>query len=435
MPRPFLIDLSPLRRSRDLRALLGGQVVSVLGTQMAAVAVPYQVYRLTGSSLDVGLVSLAALGPLLAGSLLGGSVVDAVDRRRLLIAVSALSAAVTAGLAVNASSRPSLWPIFLCSPLAAGLGTFEDSALGAVVPNLVRRGDVPAVSAMFQALFQFGLVVGPALAGLLLAGTGIRFVYWIDCATFAAAAAAALAIAQQRPAGGGHPPGLRSVLDGLRFVRGRRTIQGAFAIDLNATIFGLPRALFPALAATVFGGGPATLGLLYAAPGAGALAGALTTGWVGRVRRQGRAVIIAVVIWGTAITAFGLTGALPAALALPAGLALLAVAGWADVISSVFRTTIVQLSVPDALRGRLTGLQISVVTGGPLLGDVEAGAVAAAFGDTASVVSGGLACVAGALALAGLLPAFRRQLADAEAQPAGAENPAPPALRTDLSPT
>jgi predicted MFS family arabinose efflux permease len=286
------------------------------------------------------------------------------------------------------------------------LGTFEDSALGAVVPNLVRRSEVPAANAIFQALFQFGLVVGPALAGLLLAGTGIRFVYWIDSATFAAAAAAALAISPQPPAGGGRPPGLRSVLDGLRFIRGRRTIQGAFAIDLNATIFGLPRALFPALAATVFGGGPATLALLYAAPGAGALIGALTTGWVGRVQRQGRAVIIAVIVWGVAVTAFGLASWLPAALAL------LAVAGWADVISAVFRATIVQLSVPDALRGRLTGVQLSVVTGGPLLGDVEAGTVAAAFGYTVSVVSGGLVCVAGALLLAGLLPAFRRQRAE-----------------------
>ena len=167
VPRNLLIDVGPLRRSCDLRALLGGQVISVLGTQMATVAVPYQVYRLTGSSLDVGLVSLAALGPLLAGSLLGGSIVDAVDRRRLLIAVSVISAVVTAGLAVNASSRPSLWPIFVCAPLAAGLGTFEDSALGAVVPNLVRRSDVPAVSAMFQALFQFGLVVGPARMSLI----------------------------------------------------------------------------------------------------------------------------------------------------------------------------------------------------------------------------------------------------------------------------
>jgi MFS family permease len=410
MPRKLLIDIGPLRRSRDLRALVGGQFVSVLGSQMTGVAVPYQVYKLTGSSLDVGLVSLAALGPLLVGSLLGGSLVDAVDRRRLLIVVSVVMAAVSAGLAVNASSRPALWPLFVLPSLAAGLGTFEDSALGTVIPNLVRRADVPAANAVFQALFQFGLVVGPALAGLLLAGTGIRFVYWIDAATFGAAAIAALAIAPQPPADGGPPPGLRSVLEGLRFVQGRPVIQGAFVIDLNATIFGVPRALFPALAVKVFGGGPAVLGLLYAAPGVGALLGALTTGWVGQVQRQGRAVIIAVIVWGAAIAAFGLTSWLPAALAL------LAVAGWADVISAVFRSTIVQLAVPDALRGRLTGLQISVVTGGPRLGDVEAGAVAAAFGDTAAVVSGGLACVAGALLLAGLLPAFRRQRVE-EPQP------------------
>jgi MFS family permease len=402
----LLIDIGPLRRSRDLRALVAGQAVSVLGTQMTAVAVPYQVYRLTGSSLDVGLVSLTTVGPLLAGALIGGAMVDAMDRRRLLLAVSVVMAAASAGLAINASSRPALWPLFVCPALAAGLGNFEDSALNTVIPNLVRRSEVSAANAMFQALFQLGLVVGPAVAGLLLAGTGIRFVFWIDTATFAAAALAALAIAPQPPADGGQRPGLRSIVEGIRFIRGRQAIQGAFLIDLNATILGLPRALFPAMAAKVFGGGATTLGLLYAAPGAGALVGALTTGWVGRVQRQGRAVIIAVTVWGLAIAAFGLTSWLPAALTL------LAVAGWADVISAVFRSTIVQLSVPDALRGRLTGLQISVVTGGPRLGDLEAGAVAAAFGDTTSVVSGGLACVVGALLLAGLLPGFRRQRAE-----------------------
>ena len=168
-------------------------------------------------------------------------------------------------------------------------------------------------------------------------------------------------------------------------------------------VFGMPRALFPALATTVFGGGAATVGFLYAAPGAGALIGALTTGWVSRIRRQGLAVIIAVIAWGAAITCFGLVHWLPGALAL------LAVAGWADVISAVFRSTIIQLSVPDALRGRLSGVQIAVVASGPRLGDFEAGAVAAVFGDTVSVVSGGLACIAGAAVLARLLPGFRRQ--------------------------
>jgi MFS family permease len=408
MLKHLLIDLAPLRRSRDLRTLIAGQSVSILGSQMTGVAVPYQVYRLTHSSLDVGLVSLAALVPTLAGSFFGGVIVDAVDRRRLLMAVSVVMAAVSAGLAVNASAAgPALWPLFVLPAIAAGLGTFEDSALNTVIPSLVKRSEVAAANALFQSLFQFGLVAGPALAGLLLAGTGIRFVFWIDAATFGVAALAALAIAPQPPADGGTSPGLRSVVDGLRFLRGRQEVQGAMVIDLNATILGMPRALFPALAVTVFHGGAATLGLLYAAPGAGALAGALTTGRVGRVRWQGRAVVIAVMIWGLAITGFGLTSWLPAALAL------LAVAGWADVISAVFRSTIVQLSVPDRLRGRLTGLDISVVTGGPRLGDVEAGAVANAFGNTFSIVSGGVACVAGAVAIAALLPGFRRHRADA----------------------
>jgi MFS family permease len=171
---------------------------------------------------------------------------------------------------------------------------------------------------------------------------------------------------------------------------------------VNAMVFGMPRALFPALAATVFGGGATTVGLLYAAPGAGALLGALTSGWVGRVRRQGRAVVLAVLIWGAAITGFGVAHWLPLALLL------LAVAGWADVLSAVFRNTIIQFAGPDGMRGRLMGVQMAVVAGGPRLGDLEAGAVATAFGDTVSVVSGGLACIAGALLIAWRLPGFTR---------------------------
>jgi predicted MFS family arabinose efflux permease len=401
--RRLVIDLTPLRRSRDFRLLVGGQLVSVLGTQMTGVAVSYQVYRLTSSSLDVGLVSLAQLLPLVIGALAGGVVSDAVDRRRLLLAAAALMAACSAGLAINAGTSPSLWPLYVLPAIAAGLSGFLDSGLQAVIPNLVRRSDVSTANAIFQAVFQLSLVLGPSAAGLLLAGTGIRLVYWADVASYGAFVAAVLFIAPQPPAGGARPASVRSIIEGFSYTRGRQAIQGAYLIDLGATFFGLPRALFPALAATRFGGGAATVGYLYAAPGAGALLGALSTGWVSRVRRQGRAVIIAVIIWGVAITAFGLVSWLAAALAL------LAIAGWADVISAVYRSTIIQLSVPDAMRGRLMGLQIAVVTGGPRLGDVESGAVAAAFGDTASVVSGGLACIACALAVAFLLPGFRRQ--------------------------
>ena len=401
--RRLLIDITPLRRSRDFRFLVAGQLVSTVGSQLTQVAVPYQVYQLTHSSLIVGLVSLAALLPLIAGSLIGGSLADAIDRRRMLLVVELLMAACSAGLAVNADTGSALWPLFLLPSISAGLSGCDSAARNAVVPGMVRRSELPAANAMFQSLSQLGSVAGPAAAGLLLAGAGIRFVYWMDAVGSGVGMLAVLAISPQRPAGGGHPPGLRSIIDGFRFLRGRQAIQGAYLLDINAMVFGMPRALFPALAATVFGGGAATVGFLYAAPGAGALVGALTTGWVGRVRRQGRAVIIAVIVWGLAIAGFGLVSWLPGALVL------LAVAGWADVISAVFRNTIIQLAVTDAYRGRLQGVQMAVVTGGPRLGDLESGAVATALGDTVSVVSGGLACVAGALVLAWLLPGFRRQ--------------------------
>ena len=408
LTRHILLDLTPLRRSADFRALIAGLGVSTFGTQLTAVAVPFQVYGLTRSSLYVGLVSLAQLFPLIVGSLFGGSLVDAVDRRRMLLVVEALGALSSAGLALNADFGPVLWPLFLFPAVTAALSGMDSSARGAMVPGMVGLGLVPAANAMFQALFQTGGIVGPALAGLLLAGAGARVVYWVDVVSYLVALVAVLAISPQPPssgAAGAAPvrPGWRSTMEGLRFIRRSQPAQGAYLIDLNAMVFGMPRALFPALAATVFGGGATTVGLLYAAPGAGALLGAVTSGWVGRVRRQGFAVICAVIVWGLAIAGFGLVRFLPLALLL------LAVAGLADVVSAVFRGTIIQLAAPDSMRGRLQGVQMAVVAGGPRLGDLEAGVVATVFGETVSVVSGGLACVAGALLLARLLPGFRHQ--------------------------
>ena len=401
--RNLVVDVGPLRRSRDLRCLFGGQLVIMLGGQLTTVAVPYQVYSLTRSSLDVGLVSLAQLLPLIAGGVVGGALADAVDRRSLLLASQLLTALCAAGLAVNATVGTALWPLFVLPAAAAGCAVAGESGLSAMLPNLAGRTETATVNAVFQALLQVGQVAGPAVAGLLLAGVGVRFVYWLDAASVAVAMLATSRMARQRPAGTSHSPGLRSIVDGLRHLRGQPLIQGAFLIDINATVFGAPSAVFPALALGAFHGGARTLGLLYAAPGAGALLGAVTTGWVHRVRRQGRTVIVAVIIWGAAIATFGLSHWLPLALAL------LAVAGWADVVSAVFRGTIIQLAAPDALRGRLMGLQMAVVTAGPRIGDAESGAVASAFGATASVVSGGLACIGGALILARLLPAFSRQ--------------------------
>jgi MFS family permease len=404
LARHILLDLTPLRRSRDYRALMSGLGISVLGNQLTTVAVPVQAYAITRSSLVVGLVSLAQLFPLIVGSVLGGSLVDAVDRRRLLIIVEAAGAAASAGLALNADFGPALWPLFVFPALTAALSGVDSSARNAVLPSMVGLELLPASNAIFQSLFQVGAIVGPALAGLLLAGAGAHLIYWIDAASYLAAMSAMFLIAPQPPVRGAGEaaarPGWRSTLDGLRFIRRTPEVQGAYLIDLNAMVFGMPRALFPALAATVFGGGATTAGLLYSAPGAGALLGALTSGWVGRVRRQGLAVTGAVLIWGAAIAGFGVARSLPLALAL------LAVAGWADVLSAVFRNTIIQFAGPDGMRGRLMGVQMAVVAGGPRLGDLEAGAVANAFGDTVSVVSGGLACVAGALLVAWGLPGF-----------------------------
>jgi len=408
LARHVMLDLTPLRRSRDYRALVTGLGISVLGTQLTTVAVPFQVYAITNSSLMVGLVSLAQLFPLIFGSLLGGSLVDAVDRRKLLIIVESLGALCSAALALNADFGPELWPLFLFPAITAALSGLDSSARNAMLPGLVGVELLPASTAIFQSLFQTGAIVGPAVAGLLLAGAGVHLIYWIDAVSFLIAVLSVLRMSPQPvPAAvpGSAPvrPGWRSTVEGLRYVRRSPQIKGAYLIDVNAMVFGMPRALFPALAANVFGGGATTVGLLYAAPGAGALLGALTTGWVKRVRRQGRAVIVAVLIWGLSITLFGIAHWLPLALVL------LAVAGWADVLSAVFRNTIIQLTAPDGMRGRLMGVQTAVVAGGPRLGDLEAGAVATVFGDTVSVVSGGLACIAGALVLAWAIPGFTRQ--------------------------
>jgi Transmembrane secretion effector len=401
--RRLLSDVTPLRESRQYRVLYVGELLAFLGSQLTVVAVPLQVYLLTRSSLAVGLVGLAQLGPLLVCSLVGGAVVDAVDRRVLLVWVQLARGALAVGLVANAlRPQPMLWPLYALTAAGAGLQAVDAPARTAAIPALVRRELLPAAAALHQILMQVGLVAGPALAGLLVGQAGLAAAYAIEVATFAAASLLALALRPLPPGEGAARAGIASVREGLRFLRGRRALQGTFFIDLNAMVFGMPRALFPALGTGLFHGGPGTVGLLYAAPGAGALLAALTAGWVGGVRRQGRAVLLAVTVWGAAITVFGLVAWLPLALAL------LAVAGAADVISAVFRNTILQLTVPDGLRGRLAAIHIGVVTGGPRLGDAEAGVVAAIAGPRVSVVSGGLACLAGVALIAWRLPELGR---------------------------
>jgi MFS family permease len=410
MPRRRLLaDLTPLRVSRDFRLLFAGNSVSYLGRQLTVVAIPYQVFTITDSSLAVGMIGLVTVVPLVALSLAGGAIADAMDRRRLMLITQLLSAATSAGLALNASSSsPQLWPIYVLAALSAGLAGVDMPARSATIPRLVGRELYPSAAALGQIQFQVGQVVGPALAGVIISQVSLAAAYWIDVASFAAAVLAILMIAPQPPEGGGTRASLASIKEGIRYVKGRRLLVGTFLIDIDAMVFGMPRALFPALGTGFFGGGPLTVGLLYAAPAAGALIGALLTGWVGSVRRQGRAVIIAVIVWGAAIAAFGLVPW------LPLGLFMLALAGAADVVSAVFRNTILQLSVPDGLRGRLSSVHIAVVTGGPQLGDAEAGAVAAVTSPRFSVVSGGLACILGVAALVRWVPELARYDAVAE---------------------
>ena len=402
MPR-LLVDTSPLRASRDFRLLFSGQLVSMLGNQITVVAVSYQVFHLTGrSTFQVGAISLVSLPFLVGGSLVGGTVGDVVDKRRML-AWSALGLAALTGLiAVNASlAHPSLVALYVLTALTAGLTGFSNPARNAAVPRLVASDQLIAAYSINQITIQLATVVGPVLGGVL-AAISLPVAYSVDAVSFFAIFAATLAMSPLPPVEGARRAGLGAIREGFSYLRGRQIIQGVYLLDLNAMILGMPSALFPAFASERFHAGSVTLGLLYAAPGAGALIGAFTTGWVEQVRRRGRAVVIAVVVWGLAIAAFGISSILWVALVM------LAVAGWADVISAVLRNTILQSSIDEAFRTRLSAIQMAVVSGGPRLGNFEAGAVAALSTPVLSAVSGGLGCALGALLLAWRLPVFTR---------------------------
>jgi hypothetical protein len=399
------LDVSPLRDSRPYRRLWVGDLFASAGSQLAAVALPYQVYRQTGSSLDVGLIGLAALGPLLLGSLTAGAIADAFDRRRLLIVSQLASVAGCLALALMAAAgRPPLGLLYLLAALLAFSSSIESPVRNAVIPSLVGLERVPAASALNQIVDQTSQIAGPALAGVLLAAFGIATTYTVGVVGFGLGVAVAFGLPSLRPIGHVTAPGWAALKEGLSFARSQPALLGTFIVDLNAMVFGMPRALFPALAAGTFAVGPRGLGLLYAAPAAGALLAALSSGWIGHVRRQGMAVMASVVAWGLAIAVFGLV---PGDLFWLA-LVLLAFAGAADVVSAVFRNTIMQQVAPDQLRGRMAALHIAVVTSGPRLGDAESGLVASATSVSFSVVSGGVICIAGVALMQLLAPALAR---------------------------
>ncbi len=403
--RGLWIDVEPLRASADYRRLWAGDLVSSAGQQFTVVAVPYQVFTITRSSFDVGLIGAVQLVPLLAGALAAGAIADAFDRRRLLLGSQLGLGLCSLALALlSARGAPPLGALYGLAAASALFSSVESPVRNAAVPELVGLERLPSALALNQVVDQTSQVAGPSLAGLVLAALGVTAAYAAGAAAFLLAIAWLAGMRPLLPAHGGVRPGFGAVLDGLRFARRSPVLLATFIVDLNAMTFGMPRALFPALAATTFGVGAQGLGLMYAAPAAGALAAALASGWVVNVRRQGLAVIVSVVLWGTSIAAFGLV---PGGLFLVA-LGLLALAGAADVISAVFRNTILQSLAPDDMRGRLAAMHVAVVTSGPRLGDVEAGTAARFTSPEFSVVSGGLACVAGVAVLHAFIPGLAR---------------------------
>jgi MFS family permease len=396
------VDIRPLKESRDFRRLWFGVGISAIGSQITTVAIPFQLYEETRSTLLLGLLGLAALIPLLVVPIYGGAVADAVDRRRLLLFSDVAQLFVTGGLLVNALlPNPSVWFLFVAEALGTAAYGFQRPARNALTPRLVREDQLLAAIAVEDVVFTLARVAGPVMAGALIVAFGLGGAYAIDMATFAASLIAIWLLPPVPPAPDADRPSLQSILDGFRYVRRRKVLLGIFVVDTNAMIFGMPRALFPAFAEKL-GGGAGVLGLFYAAPFAGALLASLTSGWMMTVRRQGLGVCAAAAAWGVAIALFGLADAVWLALIF------LAVAGAADFISAVLRSNILLTVTPDSMRGRVSGIELAQVAGSPELGNFEAGAVASLTSVRASIVSGGVLCVIGTVVVALAVPALVR---------------------------
>jgi MFS family permease len=383
------VDIGALRESRPFRRLTAGQLVSLIGRQITVVAVPYQVYTLTRSPVLVGLLGLAQVVPLISVSLAAGGLPDRVDRRRLLLVTQALLGLCSLALLVGALGRPPVVFLFIVVAIAGAVAALDSPTRTAVIPNLVSRDQLAGALSINIAMFQTTLIAGPALGGLVIAHLGLAAAYLVDVASFAAALLAIWLLPPQPPHSTQRETPLAALRRGFAFIRRQPVILGGYAMDLSAMIFGLPRAVFPVLAATTFSTNAQGLGYLYAAPGVGALLAALSSGWLSRSTRLGRVVVLSIVVWGLAIIAFGLASA------LWMGLLLLAVAGAADSCSAVCRHTVMQSLTPDELRGRLTVTYYMVVVGGPFIGDLEAGVVAGVTSARLSVVSGGVLSLVG----------------------------------------
>ena len=394
------VDISPLRRHRDFRLLFIGRLVSFFGTLITSVAVPYQVYELSHSVLLVGMLGLAELAAILIFALLGGALADAADRRLMVLLTEGglmAGSLLLAGNSVLAS--PALWLIFAIVVFQASFDSLQRPSLDALLPRLVDRDELAAAAALGSVRGTLGVIAGPSIAGVLVAVAGLPVTYLIDVATFLVGLACLTLMKEVPPPAGAERPSLRRVMEGIRYASSRPELIGTYVIDIVAMLFGMPMALFPAIAQGL--GGPSVLGLLYAAPSVGAFAFAATSGWTRRIHRHGMGVIVAATVWGVAIIGFGIVPGLVAALVF------LAVAGAADTMSGVFRQTIWNQTIPDSLRGRLASIELLSYSVGPTLGNFEAGVVASLTNIRFSIVSGGVLCVAACVLCALALPAFR----------------------------
>jgi MFS family permease len=397
-------DLSPLRASRDLRLVVLGGFVSGLGSQATLVALPYQVYTQTHSALLVGLLGSVEIVPLVAASLLGGAVADRVDRRTLLLLDQVGLVLTAAALALAAwLGHPPLVVVYALAAILAAFTALQNVATSAIVPGLVEPEQLRSALALNYGLSTLTMVVGPALGGILIAAIGLPWAYAVDALSCAAMVLALIAMTPQPPVQvGPHERLGHSIAEGLRYVRGNQALLGSFAIDLVAMIFGMPRALFAVLSVSVYHAGAAGAGALYSAVAFGATVSALTTGWLRHTSRLGRVVVFAVIAWGIAIALAGLAGSLWIAAVL------FALAGAADSVSAVCRTTINQSVTREHMRGRMSAVYSLVVSGGPRLGDIESGVVAGATGPRFAVVSGGVLCVLGVGVVILAFPALLR---------------------------
>jgi MFS family permease len=412
----FFADLTPLR-TRDFRRLWLAGIPTVIGANLTVFAVPVQLYALTQNSAYVGLAGIFALVPLIVFGLWGGALADHMDRRVLLIITACGLAVASVMLWVQAAlSLNNVWVVLCLLSVQQAFYAINSPTRSAAIPRMVPPEQLPAANSLNTTVFQFGAIVGPLLAGVLLGFVDLSTLYLIDAITCIAPILATIRIAAIPPANGDDSPGVgfRAVLDGFRYLAGNTVVLMSFVVDLIAMILGMPRALFPQMAHESFGGpvaGGTTMALLSAAISVGAVAGGVFSGWLPRIQRQGLTVIIAILVWGVAMIGFGVASGLAggtAGLMLWIALVFLAVGGAADMVSSAFRNTILQQAASDDVRGRLQGVFTVVVAGGPRLADAVHGAAAATVGTTVAAAGGGGLVVVGVLIAAVLAPAFVR---------------------------